>query len=355
MNTKIKVSEAMFFSLVILGFFVSIAASFTLPERFFNDTKIIIFDEYREAGWIGSYPFTIMFYKLTLLKYLPFYIITIIQFPVIFYVIYKIGIPSYFHIINVKNTITYIGFFLIAIFMCMPSKEFINFIYIYVILLTIVSAGISKQKKIIYLIILFVIFGFFFRPYYYFIPIIAFGMYLIKFIKFKNRTIMSIFYGILIAVFLSLSHGLIKGQYLSESTRDEHNAVRTKDANSMIIPPIATDTWYGETVGILYGFFAVNLPLSGLKYLFSPQIIGFVIWQLTLFYILFVRFRRSILNPNSDYEELWVLLILFAYFIVQGVFEPDLGSAIRHKIGVFPLIYFALYYDNFRKDSSKIF
>ena len=33
--------------------------------------------------------------------------------------------------------------------------------------------------------------------------------------------------------------------------------------------------------------------------------------------------------------------------MVQGVFEPDLGTSIRHKIGFLPLIYFALYYDRF--------
>jgi hypothetical protein len=125
--------------------------------------------------------------------------------------------------------------------------------------------------------------------------------------------------------------------------------IGSADANSIIIPPIKPNTWYGETVGIFYGFFSVNVPINGLKHIFSPQIIVFIIWQLFLFYILMVRFSRCINSRTEHKNELWALLILFAFFIVQGVFEPDLGSAVRHKIGIFPLIYYALYYDHFRK------
>jgi hypothetical protein len=51
-------------------------------------------------------------------------------------------------------------------------------------------------------------------------------------------------------------------------------------------------------------------------------------------------------NRKQYQFELWTLLILFAFFIVQGIFEPDLGTSIRHKIGLFSLIYFALYYED---------
>ena len=54
---------------------------------------------------------------------------------------------------------------------------------------------------------------------------------------------------------------------------------------------------------------------------------------------------------NENYE-LWLFYMLFSYFVVQGVFEPDLGSAVRHKIGILPLIYYLLYYEDFRKKLS---
>lgn len=122
------------------------------------------------------------------------------------------------------------------------------------------------------------------------------------------------------------------------------------DANSIITSPVKTDTWYGEVISVFYGFFTVNLPLNGLKHILSPQIIVFVIWQLLLFYILLVRFSKCLKERKKYKYELLIMFILFSFFILQGVFEPDLGSAIRHKTGIFPLIYFALYYEHFRKE-----
>jgi hypothetical protein len=118
----------------------------------------------------------------------------------------------------------------------------------------------------------------------------------------------------------------------------------------MISFPVKPDTWCGETIGILYGFVSVNILVNGLKLLLSPQIIAFVIWDIFLFCILLVLFSGCLKNRKKYKYELWILLILFSYFIVQGIFESDLGIAIRHKMGVFPLIYSALYYKYFRKE-----
>ena len=177
------------------------------------------------------------------------------------------------------------------------------------------------------------------------------GMYWVTCIKISNRTFATLFYGIALIIFLSLSYGFVQGQFFSEQSRELINNARmgSVDANSSIVSAVKADTWYGEIIGILYGFFTVNVPLNGLKHIFSPQIVLFVIWQLFLFSILLVRLARCIKAKKEYVYELWILLFVFSFFILQGVFEPDLGSAIRHKMGVFPLIYYALYYDHFRK------
>jgi hypothetical protein len=351
MQLKLAKSKAAFLLLFLSNLLVAVVAFYVLPKKFFYDATLIAYDKGNEIGFLGSYPLTILFYKLTYLRYLPFPVIGLIQYPILIYVLYKIAIPSNFHIITIKNVLVYLGFFMIAVFMSMPSKEFITYLYLSVLVFIFKSDRISFQHSIVYSMLLLLVFGVFYRPYFLLIPIISVGMYVVGFIKLKNKTLSILFYGLCIAFFLSLSYAIVKGQYLSESSREVVNLDRlnSQDANSIITSPIKPDTWYGEAVGIVYGFFTVNVPISGLKHLLSPQILAFVIWQLLLFYILIVRLSRCIKNRREQHYELWLLLILFSYFIVQGVFEPDLGTAIRHKIGVFPLIYYALYYDYFRE------
>ena len=142
-------------------------------------------------------------------------------------------------------------------------------------------------------------------------------MYFVTLIDFQNRAISAVFYGLLLAIFISLSAGVIKGKYLSESCRDvvNNDRMHSKDANSIIVSPIKTDTWYGETVGILYGFFTVNLPLEGFKHIFSPQIIVFIIWQILLFYILFGSFfslsERQKKIPVCTLDPIYFIFVFY--------------------------------------------
>ena len=84
---KIKKNNAVFLLLFSINLMVSIVAYFILPAKFFSDTKIIILDKYHEIGYIGSYPLSILFYKITFLKYLPFPIIALIQYPILIYIL----------------------------------------------------------------------------------------------------------------------------------------------------------------------------------------------------------------------------------------------------------------------------
>lgn len=351
MPILIKRSTASFIVLFVLNLLVAVLAFYVLPKKFFYDAAIIAFDKGNEIGFFGSYPLTILFYKITGMRYLPFPIVGLIQFPILMYVLYKIGVPIDFEKLNIKNAIVYLGILMIAIFMSMPSKEFITYLYLSLVVFLFLNKRISFRTALISALFLLIIFGIFYRPYFALIPVIAIVMYGASLVNFKSKALTTIFYGVLIAISLSLCYGLVSGHYFSEVSREVVNSSRlgSADANSIILSPVKPDTWYGETVGIVYGFFSVNVPINGIKYIFSPQILLFVVWQLFLFYILLIRFSRCIESRDKNKKELWILLILFAFFIVQGVFEPDLGSAVKHKIGVFPLIYYALYYDHFRK------
>ncbi|RBW59602.1 hypothetical protein DS884_07660 [Tenacibaculum sp. E3R01] len=355
MRIIVNKSKLTFAFFITLGLFVSVVGVFVLPERFFFDTKIILYDKYKELGWRGSYPFTILFYKITGLKELHFSLIGIIQYSIVAFLTYKIGVPKNFDKLRVKNILTYLSFIMIAVFLCMPTKEFINYLCITFIALLLKKSNDNLLKNIIFVLLSLIVFGSFFREYYMLVAFLSVIFYLVSKVNIKKKKLATIFYGLLTAVFVSLSYGVIKGEFISQKTRESYNALRMNGeaSNSMIISPLNTESWYGESFGIVYGFFSVNLPLNGLKHYLSPQIIAFVLWQSLLFIILLIRYEKSFKKGLKNNYELWVYYILFSFFIVQGIFEPDLGSAIRHKMGFFPIIYLALYYQDFSLDSKK--
>lgn len=355
MAMTVSKSKLVFWGLFAVNLVISILAYYVLPERFFNDANYIVDVNLHGVEKVGSYGFTIAFYELLYLSKLPYPVVAIIQFPILFYLLSKIGIPPRFDTVTAKNLIIYLSFFMLAIFVSMPSKEFITFIFLSIIPLLYQSRWSVKSKVIVSVLLMFA-FGAVFRIYFILIPIIALGMYAVSYIKFRNRVLAVFFYGIVLAIFLSFAHGVAKGRYLSDFSREHVNEDRRySNVNSMILSPVRADVWYGEAVSIFYGFVAVNLPvIEAAKHILSPQIVAFTLWQLALFYILMVRYLRCLKDRGNRSLELWCILFLFAYFIIQGVFEPDLGTAVRHKIGFLPLIYFVFYYDHFKRDARSI-
>lgn len=158
MSLFLKKNTAAFFLLVGLNLLVAFAASFVLPKRFYYDAAIIAYDKGNEIGYFGSYPLTILFYKITGLRYLPFTLIALIQFPVLMGILYKIGIPSTFEKVTIKNVLVYLAFTMIAIFMSMPSKEFVTFLYLSAIVFFISKKAIFFSENAIYILVSFCVF-----------------------------------------------------------------------------------------------------------------------------------------------------------------------------------------------------
>lgn len=338
--------KLLFICIVIFTVLLGMSSSFFLPEKYYYDANLIALDPYNEKGLIGSYPFSMWFYETLKLNKLSYPLIALVQLPIIFYVIIKIGIPKMFNKLYLRNLIIWLSFIILAVYLSIPSKEFINLLYIGLVVF-IFKSSIQLNLKLIIIFLMFLFFGAWFRTYYALVPILAIGISSLIKIKIKNRVFFNIFTGLLIACFLSLSYGFVKGEFMSEGTREALNLKRLgrEDSQTLIMSPIKTDTYIGESVGIFYGFFSVNLPVNGLKFFYKPQVLAFIFWQLILFVYILYNYSQCLSQPRRYKNELWVFHLIISYFIIQGVFEPDLGSAVKHKLGVLPLIYLAIYYD----------
>ena len=343
---KIKKSKLIFFIFLIIVTVLGIMSSFIFPEKYFFDANKIVLDLYNEKGLIGSYSFAMLFYDITYLNRIPFPIIAIIQIPILFYLLYKIKIPNIFGRLVLRNIPIYLSLTALAVYLSQPSKEFLNFIFFFFVAYFL-QKKISLLKKIIYTSIILFTLGFFYRPYFLLMPFLGVGLYFISFVKFKNKVLLNIMTGLLIACFMSLSFGIIKGEFMSEGTREKLNIERVgrSDSETIIISPVDTSNFYGEIIGIIYGFFSVNFPVNGLKFFYKPQVLAFIFWQLLMLIYVLYFYAKCLRYPKLNSHKIWVFHLFISYLIIQGIFEPDLGSGIKHKLGVFPLIWLVFYYD----------
>jgi len=133
---------------------------------------------------------------------------------------------------------------------------------------------------------------------------------------------------------------------MSEVYREQINDFRRGEdyAQSIISSPFRPVSFVTEVFSILYGIVSVNLPVINVKLLLKPQVGAFVLWQLALVWFLIKACLTPFRQVNKYKKEVLILLLCISFFFIQGIFEPDLGSAIRHKIGFFPIIYYIIVY-----------
>ncbi len=124
---------------------------------------------------------------------------------------------------------------MIGIFISMPSKEFITFLFISQIVFLFQSKKIGFDLSLLYSFLILIIFGIFFRSYFALIPVISILLYFISKIKYTNRTFGIIIISVLVIILFSALHYLAKGEFFSDLARNSVNEVRqgSEDANSL--------------------------------------------------------------------------------------------------------------------------
>ncbi|MDR0224543.1 MAG: hypothetical protein LBI32_05745 [Myroides odoratus] len=339
------------YAFILICFFsilVGIVSSLVLPEKFFFDAQIISEDPNNEIGWLGgSYPFTISFYHLFGLNKVPYSVVALLQLPILCYLLNKIGVPKDFHRLTVRNIFLYISFILLGVFIGQPSKEFLSFVIVACIVFIIQSKKIALDVKVVSILLVFLITGALFRPYYLLMPFLICGMWFIGIASNRQYTgLKMLISGVVILFCFSFFFYFLKGNFLSEVYREQLNDLRRGEdyAQSIITSPLRPLTYLNEMFSILYGIISVNIPVIHVKMLLKPQIGAFVIWQLLLDWFLIQACITPFKQLSKYKTEVFALLLCLSFFLIQGIFEPDLGSAVRHKIGFFPILYYFIIY-----------
>ncbi|PQJ16236.1 hypothetical protein BST99_11340 [Aureicoccus marinus] len=297
---RIRKKTIGYFVLFVITLLIGFMTSKVLPEKYFFDANLITQDPYNQKGLMGSYSFCMWLYDITGLNRLDYSIVALIQLPIIFLVLWSIGVPDRFNRIYLSNAVIWVTLLLCSVYIAMPSKEFVNFLYIALLVKVLLGRSAFWPKIVVVFLLLFW-FGVWYRPYYLLVPFFAAVLYFGSFIKLKNTGINNVIFGLFFACLLSLSFGVVKGEYLTEGTRERLNKDRKgrEDSQTIILSPVKTDNVIGESVSIFYGFVSVNFPVNGFRFYNKPQVIAFILWQLVLLSYLFFQYNRCMKKQEA--------------------------------------------------------
>ena len=204
MNRYLPRSKATFLAIAVLTVILGVLATYYLPVRFFYDAQTIINDYDNEKGFVGSYPVTMSFYEYTGLGSLPFPLVAFIQLIMLLWVIYKIGIPEHFASLNLRNILVYTMILMLAFYISMPSKEFLTFLFIGLIVGIFQKKRFSVTTTISMVFLLLIAFGLWFRLYYAILPVLTLMIFYASRIKIKQQVLAGLVTGFVVMIFISL-------------------------------------------------------------------------------------------------------------------------------------------------------
>lgn len=201
--------------------------------------------------------------------------------------------------------------------------------------LLLIPLSVSTQKN--YLIVwssFFLIYAYFFRSYWFLTIILSFViMYFMKKKYSRGKKALIIFVFSLFAVFfMILINWYINKTFLTD-TRFDVNQTRIGSiyANSMIKNVVNNTSVFTDMINYLYCMANLFLPIGGIG---SMNMIFYYLF----FYVCLFKIYLELKKENFNKIDMYFVSVVISFFIVQGFFEPDLGSALRHQAILAPIL-----------------
>jgi hypothetical protein len=361
-NLIIKRSWLFLILLYIQGVFIVLISDKIFPEKYFNDSKMIK-DFYPlvtnlHFNFFDSYTNTARFYLIFGFGNFDSRIIeglfTYTVFFICMFLVYRIsGIPltnRVFLFLCVWNAPT-------AVFLGQITKEVIALLVITFQLYALYKNTI-KIKIIGAAIILF--YALFFRSYWviiiYFavlIAVLVIGHFKVKGYKIIIDTIWKPLFFIVGVLFLFFAAGLM-GQYLTDF-RTDVNIYRQNDPDAVTL---INNAYINTSVGTdllnwVLAWLTLIVPVK-LLLLAEIQHIFFAVWNL-FSVCLFIYIAKYLINHKiKDIPVIWSIAWIVSFSLVQGLFEPDFGSFVRHESVLLPMFFYIfLRYEKFRFEKKN--
>lgn len=217
----------------------------------------------------------------------------------------------------------------LAVYLGQISKELPAIMTVAVVACSVISA---RGRPTIVGASVLVGYALVFRPYWLLVLVLWFIVY--WFVRRRMHLALQFLALCATLVVLSGASSLARGEYIT-SERAALNAQRlgSPDAITLIVNPLMPDNVLSDTVNMVTGALRIAFPL---ELILHPSVLrwGAGAFQLlTTLAVLAAGLRR----PRGGERGADGLVALWiAFVVVQGMFEPDFGSAVKHAMDVSP-------------------
>ena len=257
---------------------------------------------------------------------------------------------------SIKDTIiTFCFLGLLNIYVFNLSKDIIQFSVFLLVGLFIQSKKIKSPTKILFVSLIFVAESFLYRSYYIltaaFLIVIAICLPKVEKWFVSNKVFFKKMFLILLSLFVFLFIFLSLCQYIKPEEYQELMEVRNKltagrvgdaDSNTVIVNLIQDN---GDNF-----LYLVNYFINGFRILFPIELLSKGLYYYP-FFIFQIICSIGIIKCVLKYKDLdesmkLALYVMLAYIIVAILFEPDLGSFVRHEAATFSVLFMLLTYNS---------
>ncbi|MFO1463702.1 MAG: hypothetical protein U1F66_07980 [bacterium] len=337
------------------------AAQLVFPDKYFLDADTIksyIPTSSFQFDFLDSYNNTAYFYKLIGMgSVMPDWVAGFISYSVPFLLLAMICWRQKWEFNFLTASLFSFWNILMVVYMGMYSKEFLAFVFI-----VLITVFCKSKRGLAFAILMAVFYGVFFRIYW--LLVVGFCLVNLYLIKLKKPLVTIVIVQLLTAILVFKLANVATGQYLSEARLTVNLEREDGDnATTMIDNIFPNSSFIFDWMNGSFIWFSLLFPFFLLKTA-EVQHIVFLVFQLVNV-SLFIMVARLLINNNQrslvgmDVPQKNQIQVLVAWCVafsfVQGIFEPDFGSAARHQIILIPMWFILLntYYRLKKVSSAK--
>jgi len=371
-DIHVKRSSLFFFFLYLEGLLGLFAGQQVLPDKYFNDSRTIwrfMFSD-QSLGFFDSYANTARFFNVIGLRFVDSPLFQgLICYTIAFFCLHSI-----YKLVKVPVSKGIFVFLLIwnvpfVIYMGQLSKDLIV-----VMILALQLHLIHRKRKghVFSVIVLTALYALFFRHYWIiilYISAIFFLMITKDFnllgIKFQRTRILfgkyfmklsrPIKYSLLIFGIIVLQFAAYLNSIYLTDARTRVNLARLGDpeAVTLINNLLPNQSVFTDLVNWISGWLRLLIPVEVMRH-GGLQHVAFSILHIVTIsaFLLMVRFLKKSGQGNRAVD--WSIAWLISFSFVQGIFEPDFGSYLKHETALLPMfLYLMLSYRGMRLERFR--